>query len=90
MQRDRHVKQLDGMIAALGGADHGIETPSASGLLVEHLQAARSNVLSSRRAEYGLNLQQAKGALACVPDRGKRAEMKRSLLELISKVESAS
>jgi hypothetical protein len=86
MQQDKDVKLLEGLIAGLGGPDEGIETPGPSGLLMEHLVEARSNLMGSMRAEYGLNLDQAKGALACVPDKIKRAHIKETLLGLMNQI----
>ncbi len=89
-QKDKAVKALDVLIADLGGADHGLQTPGPSGLLLEHLQTARCDLLGSMRAEYGLSLQQAKGSLACVPDKGKRAKMKSALRALIDEAAEKS
>jgi|GEM_PF-3041994 len=89
MQRDKDVKLLDGLIAGLGGSDEGMKTPGTSGLLIEHLREARSNLMGSMRAEYGLNLDQAKSSLACVTDKTKRADVKETLAGLIHELEIA-
>lgn len=83
VQQAKDVRRLDVLIADLGGADHGRHTPGPSGLLLEHLQTARCDLLGSMTAEYALSLQQAKGALACVPDKRKCAEMRSALIGLI-------
>lgn len=78
------LKRLDDLIAEIGGADEGMHTVGPSGLLLEHLQAARRGLMGSMRAEYDSSLQQAEGALDCVPDENLRAEIRKTLLNLIA------
>lgn len=82
-QQDQDLKSLDELIAALGGADTGARSPGPSGLLIEHLQAARRDLLGSITGEYGLSLQQAKESVASILDKGARTETKKKLQNLI-------
>ena len=84
MAQDHDLKCLDDLIADLGGADYGMQTVGPSGLLLEHLQAARRGLLGSMRAEYDSSLQQAQESLGCVADAGRRAAMKSTLRGLIA------
>jgi hypothetical protein len=82
MQQD--LTCLDELIADLGGSsDAGRRSGSPCDLLLEHLDAARRNLLGSMPGEYRLSLQQAKDALACISDKNKRAEIKKKLQSLI-------
>jgi hypothetical protein len=89
MQRDKdHLKCLDELIADLGGADTGTQSKGPCGLLLEHmllehLQAARRDLLGSMPAEYSLSLQQARESVACIPDKSARTKTKRILRSLI-------
>src|SRR5260370_31023230 len=84
MQPDQDLKYLDKLIADLGGSsDVGRQSGGSCDLLLEHLQAARRDLLGSMLDEYRLNLQQAKGSLTCISDRSARAETKKRLLSLI-------
>ena len=77
------LKCLDELIATLGGADMGAHTQGPSGLLLEHLQAARRDLLGSIMGEYRLSLQQAKESVASILDKSAREEMKKRLQNLI-------
>jgi hypothetical protein len=77
------IKSLDELIATLGGADTGTQSPGPSGLLLEHLQAARRDLLGSISGEYRFSLKEAKGAIASILDNSARTEMKRRLQTLI-------
>jgi hypothetical protein len=77
------LKCLDELIATLGGADTGAHTQGPSGLLLEHLQAARRDLLGSILGEYRLSLQQAKESVASILDKSSREEMKKRLQSLI-------
>jgi hypothetical protein len=77
------LKCLDELIATLGGADTGAHTQGPSGLLLEHLQAARRDLLGSILGEYRLSLQQAKESVASILDKSAREEMKKRLQSLI-------
>jgi hypothetical protein len=77
------LRCLDELIATLGGADTGAHSQGPSGLLLEHLQAARRDLLGSIMSEYRLSLQQAKESVASILDKTARAEMKKRLQGLI-------
>jgi hypothetical protein len=83
MQHDKGLKYLDKLIADLGGAASGTQSESRRGLLLEHLQAARRDLLGSMPGEYGLSLQQAAASLDCIHDKNDRNETKRALRRLI-------
>ncbi len=85
MQPNQELKSLDELIASLGGADTGAHTPPGpSGLLLEHLQAARRDLLGSITGEYRFSLDQAHESLAGILDKGTRIEMKKRLQILIN------
>jgi hypothetical protein len=84
MQENHDLKCLDDLIADIGGADYGMQTVGPSGLLLEHLEAARRGLLGSMRAEYNSSLEQAKESLGCVADKGRRSEMRSILRGLIA------
>src|SRR3984957_15742549 len=77
------LKCLDELIATLGGSDTGSHSQGPSGLLLEHLQAARRDLLGSIVGEYRHSLQQAKESVASILDKTARAEMKNRLQSLI-------
>ena len=84
MQPDQDLKCLDELIADLGGSsDAGRESGGSCNLLLEHLQAARRDLLGSMPGEYRLSLQLAKESLACISDRSVRATTREKLLSLI-------
>ncbi len=83
MQQDDDLKSLDQLIATLGGADTGAQSPGPSGLLLEHLQAARRDLLGSITGEYRFSLNEAKGSVSSILDETARTEMKRRLQTLI-------
>jgi hypothetical protein len=84
MQRDKdHLKCLDELIVDLGGADTGTQSKGPCALLLEHLQAARRDLLGSMPGEYSLSLQQARESVACIPDKSARTKTKRILRSLI-------
>ena len=84
MNQLHDLKCLDDLIADIGGADEGMQTVGPSGLLLEHLQAARRGLLGAMRAEYNSSLEQAQESLGCVPDAGRRAGMRSTLRGLIA------
>jgi len=75
--------RLDKLVADIGGADSGIRSEGRCGLLLEHLQAARRDLLGSMPGEYGLSLQQAEESLSCISDKNDRNEIKKALRTLI-------
>jgi hypothetical protein len=83
MQRNKTLNCLDALIVDAGGADHGKQSEGSCGLLLEHLQAARRDLLGSMPGGYSLSLHQAEESLACISNKGARAEMKKSLRTLI-------
>ena len=84
MQPDKDLKSLDALIARLGGSSEAGQSSGPGDLLLEHLQAARRNLLGARAGEYSLSLEQAKESLAfCIPDKGRRAETNRVLQSLM-------
>jgi hypothetical protein len=90
MQQDEHLKSLDSLIASIGGADTGAQSFGPCGLLLEHLQAARRDLLGSILNEYRLSLRQAKGSVACIVDQSARNAMKDALLSLLATADRIS
>ena len=84
MRPDKQLKCLDDLIADLGGSDTSTHSKSPHGLLLEHLQAARRDLLGSMRAEYSLSLQQAKESVACIFDNRVRTKTKNILRSLLA------
>jgi hypothetical protein len=83
VQEDKDLIRLDELISGLGGTVTGSHSASPCGLLLEHLQAARRDRLGSMRAEYVVSLKQAKESIACILDKGVRAETKKVLQGLL-------
>ena len=83
MRPDKHLKCLDDLIADLGGSDASTHSKSPYGLLGEHLQAARRDLLGSMRAEYSLSLRQATESVACISDNRARTKTKTILRSLL-------
>jgi len=83
VQQNKDLNSLDELIANLGGAGIGTHSTGPCGLLMEHIQAARRELLGSMRAEYCSSLQFAKESLACIPGKSARAETKKILQGLI-------
>jgi hypothetical protein len=83
MQSTTDLKSLDELIANLGGTGIGVQSAGPCGMLLEHVQAARRDLLGSMRAEYSSSLQFAKESLACIQDKTARGEVKRMLQSLI-------
>jgi hypothetical protein len=83
MQRDQRLQCLDKLIAGLGGADSGTQSEGRCGLLLEHLKAARRDLLGSMPGEYGLSLQQAEECTKSIPDKNDRNEIRTTLRKLI-------
>lgn len=83
MQQDEDLKHLDKLIAGLGGSDDaGRRSSGPCKLLLEHLQAARRNLLGSMAGEYSLSLNQATESITCITDKNARAELKMALRSL--------
>ncbi len=83
MQQSTDLKNLDELIAHLGGTGISTQSVGPCGLLLEHMQAARRDLLGSMRNEYSSSLQFAKESLACIPDKAARVETKRMVQSLI-------
>jgi hypothetical protein len=84
MPQDKDLKCLDELVADLGGSnDAGTRSRGPCDLLLEHLQAARRNLLGSMPGEYSLSLQQAKESVACISDKSARTAIKKRLRSLI-------
>jgi hypothetical protein len=83
MQPIKDLECLDGLIAKIGSPDDGFHSAGPYGLLLEHLQAARHELLGSMRAEYGLSLRQAAESVDCIQNDDLRDEVERSLRGLM-------
>jgi hypothetical protein len=83
MQHDKQLKCLDQLIADLGGADTGTRGRGPCDLLLEHLQAARRDLLGSMLGEYRASLQYAEESVVCIADRCVRADTKKILQSLL-------
>ncbi len=90
MHQDEDLKSLDSLIASIGGADTGAQSFGPCGLLLEHLQAARRDLLGSILDEYRVSLRQAKGSVACIADASARNAMKEALLSLLATADRIS
>jgi hypothetical protein len=82
-QQKNDLKCLDELIATLGGADNGTHSQGPCALPVEHLEAARRNLLGASLGEYRFSLEQAKESVVCVIDKNARNEIKKLLRSLI-------
>jgi len=80
---DQHLKSLDELIDDLGGSNAGERSMGALGLLSEHLQAARRNLLGAMPGEYRLSLREAKDSLSCIPKGDARSIVRNSLQSLL-------
>lgn len=83
MQPTGELKCLEDLIASLGGAVAGVHSPGPCGLLIEHLDAARRDLLGTMRDEYRSSLRSAKGSLACIADGSARDIARKDLQDLI-------
>ncbi len=90
MQQDEDLKSLDRLIANIGGADTGAQSFGPCGLLLEHLQAARRDLLGSILGEYRLSLEQAKESVGCIVDKNSRSAMKEALQNLLAATDRIS
>jgi|SRR5579871_3094379 len=90
MQQDEDLENLDRLIANIGGADTGAQSFGPYGLLLEHLQAARRDLLGSILDEYRLSLRQAKGSVGCITDKSARNAMKEALESLLATADRIS
>lgn len=77
------LKCLDELITDLRGTDAGERSMGPLGLLSEHLQAARRNLLGSMPGEYRLSLREAKKSVGCVAAGNARIKARNSLQGLI-------
>jgi len=83
MPQSTDLKRLDELVANLGGDDIGKHSTGPCGLLMEHLQAARRDLLGSMRGEYVSSLKFAKESASCMPGKSARAEARKILQSLI-------
>jgi hypothetical protein len=84
MRRDQTLQCLAGLIADLGGSTGaGRRSEGPCGLLFEHLDAARRNLLGSMPGEYRMCLQQARETVSCISDKAARGDFKKRLQGLI-------
>jgi hypothetical protein len=83
VQASADLQSLDDLLAHLGGAGLGAQSAGPSALLLEHLRAARRDLLGSMHGEYRSNLRFAKESAGCIPGQSARAETKRILQGLI-------
>jgi len=83
MQQSAELRSLDELLFKLGGAGIGMQTAGPCELLLEHIQAARRDLLGSMRAEYNSSLKFATESVACIPGKSARAEAKGILQGLI-------
>jgi hypothetical protein len=84
VQQDQHLNTLGHLIEELGGSDEGKQSEGPCSVLVEHLEAARRELLASMPVEYGVSLEQALHAVGCVPDLQVRNEMTGTLRDLLN------
>jgi hypothetical protein len=89
-RQDDSIVRLDKLIASLGGADMGTQSFGPCGLLLEHLQAARRDLLGSILGEYRLSLEQAKESVACIVEKSARDTMKEALKSLLATTDRIS
>lgn len=84
MQQDKDLVCLDELIAEFGGSnDAEMQSRGPCDLLLEHLQAARRDLLGSMPGEYSLSLGQAKESTACISGKSARTRTKKTLQSLI-------
>jgi hypothetical protein len=83
VQASADLQSLDELMAYLGGSGLGSESAGPSGLLLEHLRAARRDLLGSMRGEYRSNLRFAKESVGCIPGHDGRAKTRKILQSLI-------
>lgn len=83
MNQNKDMAQLDLLIDKIGGNSADARSEGPCGLLLEHLRAARRDLLGSMPGEYRLSLLQAKVSISCISEKGRRAEVKESLQNLI-------
>jgi len=77
-------QQLEGLILKIGGANDACRhTKGSCELLLEHLHAARRNLLGGMLQESRHNLDQAKESVVCILDVKMRADIKKSLQSLL-------
>jgi hypothetical protein len=85
MQQAKDLKCLDGLIAEFGGSHNaGGRSNGVHGLLLEHLQAARRDLLGSMRGEYRSSLQFAKESASAIVDKGVRDATRKTLQDLLT------
>lgn len=83
MEAKADIKRLDELIATIGGDGTGTRSAGPCELLLEHLEAARRDLLGSMSGEYRVSLQLAKESISCIFDKSTRTAVKDSLRNLI-------
>lgn len=83
MKRNTDIKRLDQLIAKIDGNGTGMRSAGPCELLLEHLRAARRDLLGSMSGEYQVNLQLAKESVSSISDKSTRTEVKGRLRSLI-------
>lgn len=83
MQQSADLSTLDQLLIKLGAAGIGTQTEGPCRLLLEHIQAARRDLLGSMRAEYNSSLKFAQESVACIPGKIARAGANQVLQGLI-------
>lgn len=83
MQQSPSLERLEEVIANLNAADGpGRRPPGSCELLLEHLEAARRNLLGRAMLEYALNLEQALDSIGCIEVKDLQARTTRLLQDL--------
>jgi hypothetical protein len=85
MQQKDALRNLDKLIAEFGGAnDVARRSIGSCNFFLEHLQAARRNLLGSMPGEYIMSLRQARDSADCIHGKGTRAVIRDLLQTLIA------
>ncbi|MEQ1947276.1 MAG: hypothetical protein ABL995_08805 [Bryobacteraceae bacterium] len=83
MSQVEELNLLDELIAGVSRNDRGAQSEGPSGLMLEHLRAARSSLLGAMRVEYNFSLESAIATLSSVPEKVARLKVKHVLQRLI-------
>jgi hypothetical protein len=79
------VKRLEELISGLSGpGDSDRNSSGRCGLLLEHLDAARRNLLGSMRGEYIFSMEGAKRSLSCISAKSLRDHVKQTIQSLVA------
>ena len=83
MQPGQELKCLEKLIAGLGGAVTGGHSTGPCALLLEHLDAARRDLLGAMPGEYRSSLRDAKRSTDCIADGAARDSTRKTLQDLL-------